>query len=217
MFRLPIALPVLFLCCVTVTPHEATPSPIALAPVLTNFKHSNTVDLGEIFDEALEGPAKAFKAAAARSKDVTLRIDSPGGSIFAGLRWGRQMEDIKKRNGLHVTCIVDGLAASMAAVILESPLCDERLATSRSLLLFHNGSSGAQGTVEELQAAGAFLSAINEAMALNVSKRLGLTVEEYREKIQGADWVLSSRGALGVNALDGLANPEDIAPPLVNL
>lgn len=50
MFRLPIALPVLLLCCVTVTPHEVTPSPTALAPALANFKHSNTVDLGEIFD-----------------------------------------------------------------------------------------------------------------------------------------------------------------------
>lgn len=87
------------------------------------FTYGNTVDLGDIDADSLLVASVALKGVVnSGAKDVTIRIDSGGGSIVLGNRWLRFAEDIKKANGLHVSCVVDGFAASMAAVILESPL-----------------------------------------------------------------------------------------------
>ena len=217
MTRFPIPFVLLSCCCVTTAPIPPIDTPKA-AVVLTSYKLPNTVDLGEIDDEELLVPAARFKKLAERGeKEITLRINSPGGSIFAGHRWGRNMEDLKKRHGLKVTCVVDGMAASMAAVILESPLCDTRLATTRSIILFHNGSSGTRGTAEDLKQAAIFLEALNQAMAHAVSNRLGLTLEDYRAKIAGVDWVMAAVVAKYDGVIDGFADPTEIAPPEVSL
>jgi ATP-dependent protease ClpP protease subunit len=123
------------------------------------------------------------------------------------------MEDLKKSKGLTVTCVVDGTAYSMAAVILESPLCDKRLATRRSTILFHNGSVQASGTAQEIHATEVFLEALNEAMVLVVSERLGCTPAEYAERIALKDWIMSVHGAMDANVIDGVVNAADIAPP----
>ncbi len=206
MIRLQIVAMLSVLCCATVPSHD-------WPQVSASFNYSNTVDLGPIQDEQLAMVLIEFQRVTKTEREVTLRIDSPGGSIFAGQQWTREMEDIKKRRNVRVTCIVDGLAASMAAVILESPLCDLRLATTRSLILFHNGSSGARGTAEELRGTIALLDAINESMALVVSERLGISLNAYRAKIATADWVMAVNEALIVSAIDGLIDSREIAPP----
>ena len=150
--------------------------------------YRNTVDVGDVdVDPMVEALGGFMRLASEGKKEVTLRIDSHGGGIFLGLKWMRLMEDVKKANSIHVTCIVDGMAASMAAVILESPICDTRLATSRSLILFHNGSAGVQGNAEDMKQAVAFLEALNTAMAEVVSARMGISAEAYRARIAHGD------------------------------
>lgn len=178
------------------------------------FTYQNTVDLGDIEVDSLLVASESLRGIVkSGAKDVTIRIDSGGGSIVLGNRWLRFAEDLKKTNGLHVSCVVDGFAASMAAVILESPLCDSRLATQRSIILFHNGSSGARGTVEEMKQAGTLLGAFNESMALVVAARLGVSVAVYQAKIANGDWAMSVTEALSVNVLDAVVSPNEIAPP----
>ncbi len=178
------------------------------------FVYENTVDLGDIDEEnLLRAGIRLTQLIQGGERFVTIRIDSFGGSIFQGMRWGRQMEDLKKAYGVEVTCIVDGSAYSMGAVLLESPLCDRRLATLRSTILFHNGSSGARGTVEDMKQALDFLEALNEMMAWFVSNRLGVTVQDYRFRIDGHDWAMAAPEALTANVIDGFASPSDIAPP----
>ncbi len=209
MIRFPILAAVLFFGCIV-------PAKIASPQVRAERAYiwQNTIDVGNVEEDYMLDAALRFIAiAAAGEKEITLRIDSFGGSIFLGNRWIKNLEDIKKRNGIRVVCIVDGAAYSMGAVILESPLCDLRLATNRSTILFHNGSSGARGTAEDLKQAVNFLEALNLSMALSVSSRLLITIEEYKSRIAHADWVMAVPEAVQSNVIDGVANPDDIAPP----
>lgn len=198
-----------------VTDVETRPEPRPMGPSAGVFKLNNTVDVtGPIVDTALEPVTTRIRQLASSGrKEITLRIDSPGGSILDGNKWIRDTEDIKKANGLRFTCVVDGMAYSMAAVLLESSLCDVRLATTRSTLLFHNGSGGVRGTAEEMRQTSVFLEALNTAMALVVSARIGMPFEMYQSRISHADWIMAIPEALNNHVLDGVAAPSDIAPP----
>lgn len=179
-----------------------------------HFTFNNVVDVGSISQDELMLPELRFRALAARGeREITLRIDSFGGSIFGGARFIRTLEDVKKSKGVTVHCVVDGAAMSMAAVLLESPLCDTRHATSRSVILFHNGHSQAEGTAEELREAARFLGSLNQAMSLVVAARICMDVDAYRERIAGRDWVMAVTEALSVNVIDGIVSPNEIASP----
>lgn len=179
------------------------------------FKYGNTIELGEITDTDTVEPLAGLKLLSdGGAREATLRIDSPGGSVFVGLRFIRQVTDLKKQSGMRINCVVDGAAYSMAAVVLESPVCDTRLATPQSTVLFHNGhSSGAEGTAEEIASAAHLLEALNGALAAVVAVRLGITPEEYRARIAGKDWPMDARGALRDHVIDAVVPQAEIAPP----
>jgi ATP-dependent protease ClpP protease subunit len=200
-------------CATGVDPFSRTPyGPQAAAS--SAFQYGSTVDFGDVDEEPMALAFAQFRALVnGGSKRITLRIDSFGGSIFLGHKVGRAMEDLKKANGVHVVCVVDGAAYSMAAVILESPLCDLRLATPRSTILFHHGRAGVRGTAEDLREGAEFLEAMNLSMALSVVSRLGCPLAAYMDKIAHRDWVMAVPEALATNVIDGVVSPNDIAPP----
>ncbi len=213
MFRFPI-LVLCLACCAPAHPQRVEPTFNAERFRAQVYTYRNTVDVGDVDDlPMLMALERARDLAKKGEKEITLRIDSFGGGIFLGNRWIREMEDLKKAHGLQVACIVDGAAYSMGAVILESPLCDQRLATKRSTILFHNGSAGGRGTAEDLKEAAAFLEALNVSMALVIADRLEVSLEEYRARVAHADWMMAVPEALASNVIDGFASPSDIEPP----
>lgn len=184
------------------------------AQTVTAFRFGNTVELGEVDETETVAPLAALKLMSQKGNNTaTLRIDSPGGSVFVGLRFIRQVTDIKKATGLRVVCVVDGAAYSMAAVILESDVCDVRFATHQSTVLFHNGhGSGPDGTAEQISSAALLLESLNGALAAVVAQRLGITPEDYRSRIAGKDWAMDALGALRAKAIDDIVPQSDIAP-----
>lgn len=179
------------------------------------YKYASTVELPNVEPEPMVASYHKFvEIADTGAKTITLRIDSSGGSVFLGLKWIQMVTDVKKSKGIHVDCIVDGSAYSMAAVILESPVCDTRLATPASTILFHNGSGGAEGTVTEIQHGADMLAALNVAMSFLIAPRMQLTPEEYRSRIAANAWVMAAPEALASHVIDGIASSEDIAPPV---
>jgi ATP-dependent protease ClpP protease subunit len=68
------------------------------------------------------------------TKPVTLIINSPGGSVYAGLQFINAMIAVQSK-GVEINCYVSGMAASMAFQILA--FCDERYAMEYSMLLWH--------------------------------------------------------------------------------
>ena len=81
------------------------------------------------------------------SKDISLYINSPGGSVTAGLAIYDTMQYIK----CDVSTICMGMAASMGAFLLAAGAKGKRLALPNSDIMIHQPSGGAQGQATDIQ------------------------------------------------------------------
>jgi ATP-dependent protease ClpP protease subunit len=168
------------------------------------------IEIGEIDDGQVAGALfKISKHVGHGDKNITLRINSDGGSVFAGMEFIQNVEEYKKQ-GVKFTCIVDHRAISMGFVILQA-VCDTRLATERSFFLAHNGSLQTGGTTEEIEQGLEILEAIHDGMARICAKRIGIPVEEYKKKLKDKrSWILNAHEALKANVIDGLVAPLEL-------
>ena len=82
-------------------------------------------------------------------KDISLYINSPGGSIYAGLGILDTMNFIKP----DVSTICVGMAASMGAVLLAGGAKGKRMCLPNSMVLIHQPSSGARGQQTDIEIA----------------------------------------------------------------
>ena len=80
-------------------------------------------------------------------KDISLYINSPGGSVTAGMAIYDTMQYIK----CDVSTICLGMAASMGAFLLSSGAKGKRYALPNSTIMIHQPSGGAQGQATEIQ------------------------------------------------------------------
>lgn len=80
-------------------------------------------------------------------KDVSIYINSPGGSVYAGLGIYDTMEYISS----DVTTICTGIAASMAAVLLVAGQAGKRFALKHSRVMIHQPMGGAQGQASDME------------------------------------------------------------------
>lgn len=103
-----------------------------------------------IINEVIQSPQIMHKASDLlylvddNLEPINIVLNSPGGSVFAGLQFINAME-IAKARGVILRCHVVGMAASMAFQILAH--CDERYALRYSLLLWHPVRIGFLGTI----------------------------------------------------------------------
>ncbi len=80
-------------------------------------------------------------------KDVSIYINSPGGSVYAGLGIYDTMQYISS----DVATICTGMAASMAAVLLVSGAAGKRFALKHSRVMIHQPMGGAQGQASDIE------------------------------------------------------------------
>ena len=103
-------------------------------------------------------------------KDIQLYINSPGGSVTAGLAIYDTMQYIK----CDVSTICIGLAASMGALLLASGAKGKRYALPNAEIMIHQPSGGAKGQATEIQIAAENIlktkKRLNEILAANTGK-----------------------------------------------
>ena len=111
------------------------------------------------------------------NKDINLYINSPGGSVTAGMAIYDTMNYVK----CHVSTICMGLAASMGAFLLSSGAKGKRLALPNSEIMIHQPSGGAKGQATEIQIVAENIlktkKKLNEILAANT----GQPVEKITE------------------------------------
>ena len=104
----------------------------------------------------------------AGAKSLTIKINSPGGSVFAGFALSQKIEEL----GIPVHCAVDGAVASMAVYVLES--CATRTMTKRSFMMLHGPAvSGADGDETDLRNTAEFLRVLESAYVNHIAGRAG--------------------------------------------
>lgn len=130
-------------------------------------------------------------------KDINLYINSPGGSVTAGMAIYDTMNYVK----CDVSTICMGLAASMGAFLLSSGAKGKRLALPNAEIMIHQPSGGARGQATEIQIVAENIlktkKKLNEILAANT----GQTVEKIAEDTE-RDNFMSAKEALQYGLVD---------------
>ena len=100
-------------------------------------------------------------------KDVSIYINSPGGSVYAGLGIYDTMQYIQS----DVSTICTGMAASMAAVLLVAGAKDKRFALKHSRVMIHQPMGGIQGQASDIE--------ITSRQILKLKKELYTIISEH--------------------------------------
>lgn len=154
---------------------------------------------GEI-DDALANTVVAqliYLEAKDTTKDISLYINSPGGSVSAGMAIYDTMQFIKC--DVSTTCI--GLAASMGAFLLSSGAKGKRYAMPNSEIMIHQPLGGAQGQASDIKIQAEHILKIKAKMNGILAENTGKTLEEI-ERDTDRDNYLSAQEALSYGLID---------------
>lgn len=161
---------------------------------------NRTIQLeGQIGNNAIEATIILAKLNAESSEDITLLINSPGGSVIHGSRLISAMQTSKSK--IKTVCL--SMCASMAFIIHQYG--SERLALDRAILMSHPASVGYEGDVDRIMSFIGTIQRYTNKLEAEVAKRMGISFSEYKQKIQNEYWV-DAEDALKDKVVDGLVN-----------
>ena len=132
-------------------------------------------------------------------KDIHLYINSPGGSVTAGLAIYDTMQYIK----CDVSTICIGMAASMGAFLLAGGKKGKRLALPNAEIMIHQPSGGARGQATEIQIAAENIlktkKKLNEMLAANTGKPVEVIAQDTER-----DHFMDAQEALDYGLIDSI-------------
>ncbi len=131
------------------------------------------------------------------SKDISLYINSPGGSVSAGLAIYDTMNYIK----CDVSTICIGMAASMGAFLLSSGQKGKRFALPNSEIMIHQPLGGAQGQASDIKIAADHILKTRQKLNTILSQNSGKPLEVI-ERDTDRDNYLSAQEALEYGLID---------------
>ena len=153
----------------------------------------NDVSAGLIVSQLL------FLEAEDPGKDIQLYINSPGGSVTAGMAIYDTMQYIK----CDVSTICLGMAASMGAFLLAGGAKGKRFALPHSTIMIHQPSGGAQGPATEIQIVADHIAqtkrTLNELLAANTGQPI-----EVVERDTDRDNYMTAEEAKAYGLIDGV-------------
>lgn len=138
-----------------------------------------------------------FLAAEDPKKDIYLYINSPGGSVTAGLAILDTMNYVKP--DIATVCV--GIAASAAAVILAAGEKKKRFALPNSEVMIHQPWGGAQGQATDIEITAKHIIATREKLNKILSKTTGQTLAKV-EKDVDRDYFMSADEAKKYGIID---------------
>ena len=131
------------------------------------------------------------------SKDINLYINSPGGSVSAGLAIYDTMNYIK----CDVSTICIGMAASMGAFLLSSGTKGKRFALPNSEIMIHQPLGGAQGQASDIKIAAEHILRTKKKLNSILAANSGKPIEQI-ERDTDRDNYLSAEEAMNYGLID---------------
>ncbi|HYR58344.1 MAG TPA: ATP-dependent Clp protease proteolytic subunit [Chthoniobacteraceae bacterium] len=130
-------------------------------------------------------------------KDISMYINSPGGSVTAGLAIYDTMQ--------FLTCAVNtyciGMAASMGAVLLAAGTKGKRFALPNSDIMIHQVSGGAQGTASDVERTVEFMFKLKKRLIHILAKHTGKSDEQVKSD-SDRDYYMSAQEAKDYGLVD---------------
>ena len=131
------------------------------------------------------------------SKDIQIYINSPGGSVYAGMGIYDTMQYIHA----NVSTICTGMAASMAAILLAGGEKGKRLALNHSRVMIHQPLGGAQGQATDIEITAREILKLKRELYEILALHTGHDYEKI-EKDSDRDYWMTSAEALAYGMID---------------
>jgi ATP-dependent Clp protease protease subunit len=136
-------------------------------------------------------------------KDINLYINSPGGSVTAGMAIYDTMQYIK----CDVSTICVGMAASMGAILLTAGKKGKRRALPNSEIMIHQPSGGARGQASEIAIHAEHILKMRKRMNEILSERTGQPLDQVAADTE-RDNFMSAEQALSYGLIDEIIAPK---------
>jgi ATP-dependent Clp protease, protease subunit len=130
-------------------------------------------------------------------KDIALYINSPGGSVYAGMAIFDTMQFIKP----DVSTICVGMAASMGAFLLAAGAKGKRFALPNSRIMIHQPSGGSQGMASDIEIQAREILHLRDRINRILSDRTGQTIDKIA-KDSDRDNFMSAEDAVSYGLID---------------
>lgn len=148
---------------------------------------------GISFDSMKKAQKEVLELASQGDEPIWVRINSPGGSVDAGLILIDTMKAVKA----PIHCIVESSAYSMGAIILT--FCDKRYGLQHATFMLHEASYGTAGEDPHNRSKIEFLTKYLDRMHEEIAKNLKMDPKKYRTRIRDTWWMLADEAkAIGL-------------------
>lgn len=156
--------------------------------VFSRLMMDRIIFLGTAIDDYVANIIQAqllFLESVDNSKDISIYINSPGGSVYAGLGMYDTMQFIKP----DVATICTGMAASMGAVLMCAGEKGKRSALPHSRVMIHQPLGGAQGQASDIEITAREILKLKGELYEIISKHSGQTVEKVHADSDRDYWM----------------------------
>ena len=167
---------------------EERPGNFRAIDVFTRLISDRIIFLGMGIDDHIANIVTAqllFLESTDPTKDIIMYINSPGGSVYAGLGIYDTMQYIKP----EIATICTGLAASMGAVILAAGAAKKRSALPHSRIMIHQPMGGAQGQATDMEISLKQILELKKDLYAILAKHSGKTANQIEKDADRDYWM----------------------------
>lgn len=164
---------------------------VASMDVFSRLMMDRIIFLGTGVDDYVANIIQAqllFLESVDASKDIQIYINSPGGSVYAGLGIYDTMQFVKP----DVATICTGMAASMGAVLLCAGAEGKRSALPHSRVMIHQPSGGAQGVATDMEINLKEMLKLKNELYEIISKHSGQPFEKVHQDSERDYWMIAA-------------------------
>ncbi|MDR3684138.1 MAG: ATP-dependent Clp endopeptidase proteolytic subunit ClpP [Geothrix sp.] len=179
---------------------EQTPRGERSYDIYSRLLKDNIIFLGTAIDDSVANAIVAqmlFLESEDPDKDIQIYINSPGGSVTAGLAIYDTMQFVK--NDIVTYCI--GQCASMGAHLLSAGTKGKRFALPNARIMIHQPSGGAQGQATEIEITFKEIQRLKDNLAATFAKHTGQPLKKV-VKDMDRDFFMSAEEALEYGIVD---------------
>jgi len=139
--------------------------------------------------------------------NLNIYVNSGGGDVFAG----QAIRSMLKRHSSYKTCYVDGLAASIASVILTA--CDKVVMYSNAMQMVHKCWSWAVGNADDMRKMAEDMDKIDQSIVAAYEEKTGLDKDEILELMKDETW-MTAEEAVEKGFADEIEGSKNVAASL---
>ena len=167
---------------------EERPMNIAVMDVYSRLMMDRIIFLGYPINDEVANIVTAqllFLESTDRGRDIQMYINSPGGSVYAGLGMYDTMQFITP----DVATICTGMAASMGAVLMCAGAKGKRTALKHSRIMIHQPSGGAQGQSVDIEITAREIVKLREELYEILAHHTGQTIQQIEADSDRDKWM----------------------------